>query len=66
MAQIAGEFALHFAPNLEDACIAEVGGKVGGSVFLMKSQAWNLNSWTSSFCVPVTVDTVQQRFTDAE
>ena len=32
VAQIAGEFALHFNPNLEGACIAEVGGELVGSV----------------------------------
>ena len=37
VAQILGEFAMHFDPAREDAWVADLDGNVVGSVFLMKS-----------------------------
>ncbi len=38
VAQILGDFAMHFDATREDAWVAELNGQVVGSVFLMKSQ----------------------------
>jgi len=38
VAQILSDFAKHFDPRLDDAWIAESGGRVLGSVFLMKTE----------------------------
>jgi len=39
--QILGDFTVHYDPKREDAWIAEVGGSVAGSVFLMKTDDAN-------------------------
>jgi DNA-binding MarR family transcriptional regulator/GNAT superfamily N-acetyltransferase len=37
VSQILGDFAAHYDSNREDAWVAEVGGSIAGSVFLMKT-----------------------------